>query len=61
MENFPTPEQKKGQRAIAYYNPEKKQVYYEYELAPLSNTERFDMLEDVINTMLLNNMAGGEE
>ena len=61
VENFPTPEQKKGQRAIAYYNPEKKQVYYEYELAPLSNAERFDMLEDVINAMLLNNMAGGEE
>lgn len=61
VDNFPAPEQKKGQRSIAYYNPEKKQVYYEYELAPLSNSERFDMLEDVINAMLLNNMAGGEE
>lgn len=60
VENYPTPEQKQGQRAIAYYNPELREVYYEYELAPLSSSERFDMLEDVVNELLLASM-GGEE
>lgn len=61
IENFSQPETKQGQRAIAYYNPELRQVYYEYELAPLSNSERFDMLEDTINTILMNTLSGGEE
>lgn len=62
VEDFPAPEQKQGQRATAYYNPEQKKVYYEYELAPLSSAERFDMLEDVINTLLLSSLsAGGED
>lgn len=61
IDNFPAPEQKQGQRAVAYYNPELRKIYYEYELAPLSNSERFDMLEDVVNELLMNNLnIGGE-
>lgn len=58
VESFPQPEVRSGQRAITYYNPELRQIYYEYELAPMTNNERFEMIETVMNTLLMN---GGEE
>lgn len=50
---FPQPSTVKGKRAIAYYNPEKDEVYYEYEPTPLSNRERFDLLEGAVNFALM--------
>lgn len=42
-----------GKRAVAYYNPETKKVYYKYEAAPLSTEERFDLLEAAVNYALM--------
>lgn len=53
VDEIPEPAMIEGKRAIAKYNPDSKQVYYDYENIPLSTLERLDMIEGVINEMLL--------
>lgn len=53
VNEIPTPESIHGKRAIAYYNPETKKIYYKYELAPLSTDERCELLESAVNMALM--------
>ena len=53
---YPNPDSVPGKRAIAYYNPELKKVYYQYELVPATTAERCEMLEAAMNVIL---MGGG--
>ena len=56
VSEYPNPNTVPGKRAVAYYNPETKTVYYKYQLVPPSTSERFDMLEAAVNIAL---MGGG--
>lgn len=56
IDEVPEPEMIEGKRAIAMFNPDKKEVYYEYENIPLSDKERLDMVEGVLNEILLNGL-----
>lgn len=53
VEEVPEPVMIEGKRAIAKYNPDSKEIYYDYESIPLSPTERLDMLEAAFNELLL--------
>lgn len=53
VSNFPDPEPVLGRRATAYYDIEKKKVYYKYTVTPLSIKERLDMLEAAMNAQIM--------
>ena len=54
--DVPEPVMIEGKRAIAKFNSDTKKVYYDYENIPLSDKERLDMLEGVMNEILMNGM-----
>lgn len=53
VSNFPEPVTTVGKKAVAYYDHERKKVYYEYEPTPQSERSRISMLEDALNDALL--------
>ena len=53
VNDFPEPVNAIGQKAVAYYDHERKKVYYEYEPAPQTERSRITMLEDALNDALL--------
>lgn len=54
VDEFPEPQASLGKKATAYYDHERKKVYYEYELVPFSEKEQLSMIQDMMNEMLLN-------
>lgn len=55
VNEYPEPETTIGKRAIAYYDHERKKVYYEYEVIPFTEKKRFDIMEDALNDLLFSN------
>lgn len=53
VNNFPEPNTVVGKRAIAYYDHERKAVYYEYETTPFSEKDRLDLLEETLNQVIM--------
>ena len=58
VDSIPTPINQVGRRAIAMYNPDIKSVYYEYVGVSMSDKERADQLENVVNFMMRNAIYG---
>lgn len=54
VDEYPEPNSMVGKRAIAYYDHEKKKVYYEYEPTPFVTIDRLNLLENSINDIALN-------
>lgn len=50
---LPSPEVIPGRRAVPKFNPDTKQVYYEYIEYPLSTAERVDNIEGLLNELLM--------
>lgn len=48
-----TPENIEGKYAVAMYDPDTNSVYYVYEDAPLTDSQRIDMIEDALNELLM--------
>lgn len=55
VNEYPEPETTIGKRAIAYYDHERKKVYYEYEVIPFTEKKRLDITEDALNDLLFSN------
>lgn len=55
VNEYPEPETTIGKRAIAYYDHERKKVYYEYEVIPFTEKKRLDIMEDTLNDLLFSN------
>ena len=55
VNEYPEPETTIGKRAIAYYDHERKKVYYEYEVIPFTEKKRLDIIEDALNDLLFSN------
>ena len=53
VNSIPPAEVIAGRRAIPKFNPDSKEVYYEYVAVPLSSTERLDALEGMMNEMIM--------
>lgn len=53
VSDFPEPVTTVGKKAIAYYDHERKKVYYEYQPTPQSERSRISMLEDALNDALM--------
>ena len=57
VDEFPEPQASLGKKATAYYDHERKKVYYEYELVPFSEKEQLSIIQDMMNEYLMNRMA----
>lgn len=53
VSDFPEPVTATGRKAVAYYDHERKKVYYEYEPAAYPERTRITMLEDALNAALM--------
>ena len=53
VSDFPEPITATGRKAVAYYDHERKKVYYEYEPAAYPERTRISMLEDALNAALM--------
>lgn len=53
VSDFPEPVTTIGKKAIAYYDHERRKVYYEYQPTPQSERSRISMLEDALNDALM--------
>lgn len=53
VSDFPEPVTATGRKAVAYYDHERKKVYYEYEPATYPERTRISMLEDALNAALM--------
>ena len=53
VSDFPEPVTTIGKKAIAYYDHERKKVYYEYQPTPQSERSRIYMLEEALNDALM--------
>lgn len=53
VSDFPEPVTATGRKAVAYYDHERKKVYYEYEPATYPERTRITMLEDALNAALM--------
>lgn len=53
VSDFPEPVTAVGRKAVAYYDHERKKVYYEYEPAAYLERTRITMLEDALNEALM--------
>lgn len=53
VDEFPEPVPRIGKRATAYYDHEKKQVYYEYGPTPFTAKNRLDLMEQATNDMIV--------
>lgn len=47
-----------GRRAIPKFNPDTKEIYYEYIPVPLSSNERLSALEGMMNELLMGGIGG---
>ena len=54
VEVIPEPEMVIGKRPIMKYDTDTKKVYFEYENKPLSDTERVNNIESLLNDVILN-------
>ena len=57
VDEFPEPQISIGKKATAYYDHERKKIYYEYEIIPFSEKEQLSMIQDMINDVLLSNIT----
>lgn len=55
VDEFPEPQANLGKKATAYYDHERKVVYYEYEVVPFSEKEQLEIIQDMMNSILMNN------
>ena len=55
VHNVPEPNTPLGQRAIAMYNPDTNSIYYKYENVPLKDSKRIELMEQALNTLMMNN------
>lgn len=53
VDEVPEPEMIDGKYAIPKFNADTKKVFYEYANVPMSDTERINNLESVINELLM--------
>lgn len=53
IESIPEPENREGMVSTLKYNPANNTVYYEYTSAPMTESERLDMLESAFNDLLM--------
>lgn len=53
VNSIPEPQQIVGRRAVPKYNPDQKEVYYDYVSVPLSDKERLDLIEGAINDIVM--------
>ena len=58
VEDVPNPINQTGKRAIAMYNPDTKSIFYEYASIPMSDKERVDQLENLMNWFMMNATYG---
>lgn len=54
---YPEPAMKLGKRAVPYYDYEKKEVTYDYENIPLSDSQRLELLENAMNDVVLSSIV----
>lgn len=54
VDEVPDPEMIAGKRAVMKYNSDTGRIYYEYETVPLSNKERINNIESVLNDLIMN-------
>ena len=59
VDSIPEPTIIEGKRAIAEYNSDTKQVYYDYVDIPLSTEERLNQMEEAFNELLVSGIFGG--
>lgn len=58
VDEFPEPNASLGKKATAYYDHERKKIYYEYEIVPFSEKQQLSMIQDMINdTLMVNTIA----
>ena len=55
VDEFPEPNASLGKKATAYYDHERKKIYYEYEIVPFSEKQQLSMIQDMINDTLVAN------
>lgn len=53
IDSMPQPTIITGKRAIPYYNPETKKIWYNYVNSPISSHERLDEMEAAFNEFLM--------
>lgn len=53
VDEFPSPNSTPGQRAIPYYDHETKKIHFEYQAVPFLEKTRLDMLENIVNSLVL--------
>lgn len=58
VNEVPDPEYVVGRRAVMKYDPDFKKIYYDYIAVPLSNEQRIDAMEDMINELLMSGKLG---
>lgn len=58
VEEVPEPVNQIGKRSIAMYNPDNKSVYYEYVGIPMSDKERVEQLENMMNFIMRHSTYG---
>lgn len=49
----PKPEMIIGRIPVLKYNPDKKELYYEYQVRPVSVEERINAMENVLNEAIM--------
>ena len=54
VDEVPEPEMIVGKRAVMKYNSDTGRIYYDYEIVPLSNKERINNIESVLNDLIMN-------
>lgn len=57
ISHYPEPAMKLGKRAIPYFDYEKKEVSYQYEAIPLTDSQRLDMMESAMNDLIIQNIT----
>ena len=55
VDEYPEPQASLGKKATAYYDHERKKIYWEYEIVPFSEKEQLSMMQELLNAMLLSN------
>ena len=58
VDEIPEPIHQVGMRSIAMYNPDIKSIYYEYVNVSMSDKERVEQLENMMNFMMRNALYG---
>ena len=58
VESIANPVNKTGMRSVMMYNPDKKEIYYDYVGIPMSNKERLQQLENAMDFIARNALYG---